>query len=168
MKRILLLVVGLILYGSFYPWQFHSANLVESPLWILLHSWPQAFARADARDAAINLALYVPFGAFFFLSLNRARRLTLRVALTVGAAACLSAAIEMGQLFDFSRNCSLFDVLCNTLGAGLGIALAAAFPGTIAAAVRVAEEAGAFRASGSIALLYLWAGFQVFPLERCK
>jgi len=163
MKRILLLVVVLTLYGSFYPWQFQARNLPVSPIWILLHSWPTVFDRFAGRDAVVNLVLYVPFGAFCFLSMNESRSPVLRSMATVLAAALLSASIEMAQLFDVSRLCSLFDVACNTAGAGIGILLAATFPSAISELVHEAETVGAFRLSGVIALLYLWAGYQLFP-----
>ncbi len=164
MRRILAIVTALILYGSFYPWHFRWVNLPHNPFWMLAHAWPRAFFASDARDAAINLALYMPFGAFFFLSLRSNWSAAVRVAATVAAATCLSSAIEMTQLFDLGRNCSLFDVLCNATGAGLGIGLAISFPRAMSAAVRGVEQAGAFRASGSIALLYLWLGYLIFPL----
>ncbi len=161
-KKILCLVVALILYGSLYPWRFHAAAAAQNPLWILLHSWPSHFARADARDAAINLALYLPFGVFQYFALRRLPA-ALRAFLTLVAAICLSASIEMIQLFVASRHCSLFDVHMNGVGAAFGIAAAATFPSSIEALVQGAETAGAFRLTGSVALLYLWVGYQLFP-----
>jgi len=38
--RILLIVIALIVYGSLYPFDFHSTQLAGSPLWVLIHSWP--------------------------------------------------------------------------------------------------------------------------------
>jgi VanZ family protein len=163
MKRILLLVVVMTLYGSFYPWQFHARDLPASPIWILLHCWPAVFDRFAGRDAVVNLVLYVPFGVFCFLSMNESRSRVLRSTVTVLAAALLSASIEMAQLFDVSRVCSVFDVACNTAGAGIGILLAGTFPSAISEVVHEAEAVGAFRLSGVIALLYLWAGYQLFP-----
>ncbi|HYL76190.1 MAG TPA: VanZ family protein [Bryobacteraceae bacterium] len=163
MKRILLLVVALILYGSLYPWQFHATHLAANPLWILLHSWQIVFDRFLFRDTVVNVALYIPFGAFCFLSMRESRSLFSRSLATVLAAALLSSSIEMAQLFDLTRVCSLFDVFCNTVGAAIGILLATMFPAAITGAVQEAEAAGAFRLSGVIALLYLWAGYELFP-----
>jgi VanZ family protein len=163
MKRILLLVVVMTLYGSFYPWQFQARDLPVSPIRILLHSWPAVFDRFVGRDTVVNLVLYVPFGVFCFLSMNESQSRVLRSMMTVLAAALLSASIEMAQLFDDSRLCSLLDVACNTAGAGIGILLAGTFPRAISEVVHEAEAVGAFRLSGVIALLYLWAGYQLFP-----
>ncbi len=163
MKRILLLVAALILYGSLYPWRLRATHLSASPIWILLHSWQLTFDRFFFRDAVVNIALYVPFGAFCFLSISESRSAAFRSLATVLAAALLSASIEMTQLFDVSRVCSLFDVLCNTVGAVIGILIATTFPATIGEVVHEAEAVGAFRLSGAMALLYLWAGYQFFP-----
>ena len=163
MKRILLLVTALVLYGSLYPWQFHWRHLAANPLWILLHAWP-AMDRFAGRDAIVNLALYAPFGAICFLSMTPSRRPAARAAGTLVAAALLAALVEMVQLFDAWRVCSLFDVVCDIAGAGIGILLASAFPLAISGAVRGAERSGAFRLSGAVALLYLWAGYELFPV----
>jgi len=163
LKQILFLVVALILYGSLYPWQFHATHLSSSPLSILLHSWQVVFDRYLVRDLVVNIALYIPFGAFCFLSIDESRSLVVRSLATLLAASLLSASIEMAQLFDVSRVCSLFDVLCNIVGAAIGILLAGAFPAAIAGVVQEAEAVGAFRLSGTMALLYLWVGYQLFP-----
>ena len=44
--RILLIVIVLIVYGSLYPWEFHSTQLAASPLWVLVHSWPTQIDRS--------------------------------------------------------------------------------------------------------------------------
>ncbi|MGB7762465.1 MAG: hypothetical protein WBL61_21705, partial [Bryobacteraceae bacterium] len=62
MRRLLLLVVAIIVYGSLYPWHFTFGGRPE-PLAVLLHSWPAAWDRFAARDVAINLLLYMPLGA---------------------------------------------------------------------------------------------------------
>jgi len=62
MRRLLLLVVAIIVYGSLYPWQFTFAGRPE-PVSVLLHSWPHAWDRFVTRDVAINVLLYMPLGA---------------------------------------------------------------------------------------------------------
>lgn len=163
MKRILLAVIALILYGSFYPWQFHTVALPANPLWMLLHSWPYTMDRYYYRDAVVNLTLYIPFGVFWFLSMKESRSAFLRGAATLAAATLLSASVEMTQLFDAGRMCSLSDVACNALGAVAGSAIATTFPTAISEAVSGIEAMGAFRLSGVVALLYLFAGYQLFP-----
>src|SRR5579871_942555 len=105
-RRILVIVVALIVYGSLYPWQFQARYYQESPLWILLHSWPTRFDRFLAWDVSINIALYLPLGIFAFLSLSKRFAPALRVGLPLLLGLLLSSSIEMIQLFDDSRMCS--------------------------------------------------------------
>ena len=66
--RILLIVIALIVYGSLYPWEFHSTQLAASPLWVLIHSWPTGIDRFLFRDIAVNLSINMPVGVFGFLA----------------------------------------------------------------------------------------------------
>ncbi len=156
MKRILLLVTALILYGSLYPWQFHAKALRAGPVWMLLHAWPRPFHRTDAVDAAINVPLYVPFGIFCFLAMSDAWPRIVRAALAIFGAVLLSTCVEFAQLFDSGRVTSLYDILCNTAGAIIGTVLAASFPTAISGAVSGIKSV-AFRPTSALALLYLWA-----------
>jgi VanZ family protein len=158
-----MLVTVLILYGSFYPWHFQMTDLPANPVWILLHSWTEGVDRFLYRDAAVNLTLYVPFGVFCCLSIGESRSLVFRSVATVLAATLLSSSVEITQLFTPERVCSLLDVACNVTGAAIGIQLALTFSGSIYQAVNETEAIGAFRLSGVIALLYLWAGYLLFP-----
>lgn len=164
MKRILLLVTALILYGSLYPWQFHTRTLPANPLLMLLHAWPRPFHRTDAVDAAINVPLYVPFGMFCFLAMSEAWPRAVRAGLTIVGAVLISTCVELAQLFDSGRVTSLYDVVCNTIGAAIGVGLAGSFPVAISGAVSEIESVGAFRPTSALALLYLWAGAELFPL----
>src|SRR5271155_2568555 len=68
--RALVIVIALIVYGSLYPWDFHSTQLAASPLWVLIHSWPTAIDRFLFRDIAVNVLIYLPVGVFGFLALR--------------------------------------------------------------------------------------------------
>jgi glycopeptide antibiotics resistance protein len=150
---VLLLVTAFIVYGSLYPWQFHAARIPGSPLEILLSSWSLDFNRYELRDIAVNLVLYIPFGASCYLWLIR-RPLWLKLSVPVGLAALLSSSIEMIQLFDAKRVCSMIDVLTNVTGAAIGIAAASRFR------ARVAIRPGA---GGPLFLLACWVGALLFP-----
>ena len=163
MKRILLLVIVLILYGSFYPWQFHARNMPANPVLMLLHSWPSMLHRFPDGDAVVNFAVYIPFGMFCFLALKESRPRVVRATVTLLASVLLSASIEMAQLFDAARDCSLWDVACNAAGGAVGMLLGAAFPKAISEALQEAGAAVRFRRLEVEALLYLWAGYQIFP-----
>jgi hypothetical protein len=58
---IFLLVVARILYGSLYPFHFHTHATPAGPLvclWSTRHDWDH---RADLPS---NILLYIPFGLF--------------------------------------------------------------------------------------------------------
>lgn len=93
----------------------------------------------------------------------QARTPVLRALATALAGVLLSSSVEMTQLFEPGRVCSLFDVCTNLAGTAAGIAVAATFPRPITGAVSSVEAAGLLRVSGVVALLYLFAGYQLFP-----
>ncbi|MEO8027638.1 MAG: VanZ family protein [Bryobacteraceae bacterium] len=161
MKRVLVAVVVLILYGSFYPWQFYDRQINGSLFAIFLQSWPHDFDRFTFRDTVVNIALYVPFGMVCFFSIGAKWSAMTRGAMTLAAGVLLSGSIEYVQLFDRSRTTSLYDVLCNAAGTAAGVLIATTFPKAITGAV--SGVGVAFRVSGPIALLYLWAGRELFP-----
>lgn len=90
----------------------------------MLHSQLILWDRRGLRDVAINVLLYLPFGAAAFLALSRGRRRVWAVAGATAAGTLLSATLEMLQVYAPGRDPSLSDVASNTLGAAAG-ALAA-------------------------------------------
>lgn len=157
MPRILLLTTALIIYGSLYPWQFHAAPIPASPLWILLHSWPTQFNRFILKDIPVNLLMYVPFGTSAYLALRRAP-LWLRLALPLAGAIALSGSMEMIQIYDAQRVCSLLDFATNVSGCVLGIALGTGIEGS-----GVALPALAPNGSAGLYLLLCWLAARTFP-----
>ena len=117
---LLLLVVALIVYGSLYPWSLDFDRSGANPLWVLLHAWPREINRWMLCDTAINLLLYFPLGMAAFLAAARrhGRWVSFGVALLIALG--LSASMEMLQIYDPGRTCSLFDVFCNVSGAAAG------------------------------------------------
>ena len=81
--RILLIVIVLIVYGSLYPWDFHSTQLGASPLWVLIHSWPEHIDRFLFRDIAVNVVIYLPVGVFGLLALRQKFHTPFAVTVTV-------------------------------------------------------------------------------------
>jgi VanZ family protein len=134
-----LLIAGLIVYGSLYPWQFHPTALPATPFWVLLHSWPAQFNRFVLKDIAVNVALYAPFGAACYLWLSK--RPVLAAVTSVLFAVLLSGSMEMLQLFDGRRVCSLLDLVLNVIGAALGVAIAAILEGYGAKPPRIPPHA---------------------------
>lgn len=163
-RRILAIVVALILYGSLYPWQFHARDYGRNPLWILLHTWPGRFDRYVGWDVAINITLYVPLGIFGFLAVRAGAPRVALVLAPLALALGLSASIEMLQLFDDSRTCSLSDVASNVAGAAVGIVAGALYRAQLQRFLARQRTAALLRPSGALLLLSCWLGYQLFPL----
>ena len=164
MRRVVLIVIALILYGSLYPWEFHARQLGASPPWILLHSWPDAIDRYVLWDVAINIVLYVPLGVFGFLAMSESFPRAVRICAPVLLAVALSASVEMIQLFDDSRQCSTSDLLCNVTGGALGVGLGMLYREKLRAALERREAASFLHLSEALLLVCCWLGYQLFPL----
>jgi VanZ family protein len=159
MKRLVIPIVALIVYGSLYPWHFRFAGAPANPLLVLLHAWPPvAWDRFALRDAIVNVLLYLPFGAAAMWALpHRIPRAAGAAAALFGAMA-LSASMEMTQVYVPGRVCSLFDVLSNTAGGAAGIAVALLYhPAPTGSPRRAAIPAGGWL------ILALFAGYQLYP-----
>jgi hypothetical protein len=74
------------------------------------------------KDAVINVIGFIPFGFFLCLWMANAGRLTngQSILIVVGLGALLSLFIEFVQVFIPVRDSSLADLVCNTMGTGLG------------------------------------------------
>jgi VanZ family protein len=95
-----------------FPWGFAAALMVP----------------VRVNDFLWNILYFLPWGVLVFVlaGSSRSRRLT-KVFLAAFVGGMLSLLIELAQVF-FSRNPSIFDVLANILGAGLGALLCASSP----------------------------------------
>jgi VanZ family protein len=159
--RLLIIVIAFIVYGSLYPFHFDFDRIETNPLLHLLHAWPAKIDKFAWRDAGVNLLLYFPLGVTAFLAM--ARRLPRAVAAltTMLLGLGLSASIEMLQIFDASRTCSLIDVVCNFAGTVAGVAAALIFQPQI---TRLTGSRRSRRgAAGALLLACTWAGYQLFP-----
>ena len=161
MLRLLLIVIAFIVYGSLYPFDFHFDRTAASPLLILLHAWPARIDRFAWRDGAVNVLLYFPLGLTAVLVLSRRlpRAVAALAATMLGVA--LSASIEMLQIFDSSRTCSLLDVACNFVGTVGGIGVGLIFRREISAITR--RRTGDRGAGGALMLACSWLGYQLYP-----
>jgi len=152
----------LIVYGSFYPWQFTPKHLPGNALGILLHSWHFAFSRFVFRDALVNICLYIPLGFAGYFAFRESRRPMVAFYGPVLLGMLLSASVELLQLYTPHRDTSLLDVAANTLGSAAGVALGLALE----------RIAGPFRHRSSrpdadrsaLMLLACWAAWMSFPL----
>jgi VanZ family protein len=160
--RLLLIVIAFIIYGSLYPFQFDFDRFPEtSPLAILLHSWPEKVDRFMWRDAGVNVLLYFPLGLTALLVFLRRWPRTVSALGTIALGTVLSASIEMVQIFDSSRTCSLMDVACNFAGTAGGVFAALLFRKEIFAITR--RHKGDRGAGGALILACCWAGYQLYP-----
>jgi VanZ family protein len=160
--RLLLVVAAFIVYGSLYPFQFDFGRTNANPLTILLHAWPAIIDRFAWRDACVNLLLYFPLGLTASLALIRRwpRAVAALAAVMLGTG--LSASIEMLQIFDSSRTCSLLDVACNFVGTAGGVCAALVFREEILEIT--GHSKGNRGAGGALMLACCWAGYQLYPL----
>jgi VanZ family protein len=109
-------IAGLILYGSLFPFRFHSLAIPGGPFSALLAT---ARILTDRGDVISNILLYLPFGFFGCLS-ARAMPPIARVLIASVAGVALSFGIEAAQFYDWGRVPSLADVCANAGGALLG------------------------------------------------
>jgi len=105
------------------------------------------------KDTAVNIVLYIPFGVACHLWLVR-RAASLKFALPILLATLLSGSMEMIQLYDAQRVCSMLDVLTNVTGAAAGILLASQFHSRVSIRPRT---------SGPLFLLFCWVCAYLFP-----
>jgi VanZ family protein len=157
-KRLLLITAALIVYGSLFPWRFEFPHAPADPLAILLNSWPTVWNRFALRDACVNLLFYLPFGAAAMWAMPRRVPRAVAVCAALAGAAALSVGMELTQAFVPGRVTSLFDVLCDTVGAAAGIVLALICPPPAVGSKRAANPAGAWP------VLALFAAHQLYPL----
>jgi VanZ family protein len=162
LSRIFFATIFLIIYGSLYPWHFHSRELTSNPVWILVHSWPSHLDADLIKDIAINILLYTPLGLFGFLSLSRTRRKTLAVAVPIAIGFALSFWIEILQLFVAGRDASALDVLTNTTGSGVGVLCGLLFESSLRG-IQTRLSPVRYHQPGSLLLLVFLAAHQLSP-----
>ncbi len=97
-------------------WHGHVADVAGGrllPPWSLVPFRNSDQMRRPWVDWSLNVLLFLPFG---WLLTQRGHGLVVTVVL----AACLSAAVESGQVFLPTRTCDATDLLLNTVGAWAG------------------------------------------------
>ena len=146
---------ALIVYASLFPfddWRSFAAN----PFGFLVLPWPRWWT---GFDFAANLLGYVPLGALTFGALVRGGAPMQRsVSIALLVAFLLSLSLEVTQNFLPRRVASNVDLSLNTLGAGLGIALALAVhrQGWVDRWQALRERWFIRHSAGGLALLVTW------------
>lgn len=116
--------VGLILFGTLFPFRLETGGVVPD---VAAHFAASLGRMPRAGDVIANLLLYLPFGFFGARALPRGlspRRRWLAVSV---AGFALSFMVESLQTFIAFRVTNAYDVLWNTVSAGVGGALALAW-----------------------------------------
>ena len=130
MRRLFILICGLLLYGSFYPWTFSPGGSFWAAALHVFSAWPYEYSFAILKDMALNIVVYAPLGLTGYLSLAPGFRWKRAVAPVVFGF-FLSWFVETMQAF-LPRQPSGMDLLCNTLGTAAGVAIAAAYESALA------------------------------------
>lgn len=81
--------------------------------------------RLTSADVILNIVLYLPFGYLLHTMLRR--RMRLAALIVMASAFACSAGIEYAQFYLPARVSSRIDIVANVSGAGIGVALSAAF-----------------------------------------
>ena len=76
-----------------------------------------------AKDVAINILGFVPFGFFFCAYLGWIRNVEKAMVFTIIAGAAISITIEVLQIFIPSRTSGTTDILTNSVGTALGVTI---------------------------------------------
>lgn len=156
MRLALVVVVGVILYGSLFPFDFTAPPAdVAAALSIGL-------TEVRRGDALANLLLYIPLGLLLVVGKREGRRGG-RILAAVVLGFCLSLTVEVAQLWLPPRITSLSDLGLNTagsfLGAVLGLAAARVMPGRRDGASRQNHEVGLY----GLLLMLAFLGWQGAP-----
>lgn len=115
---LLLLVVLLYWYGSFYPFQFDWDRLrfrLSAPI----GSWLMTSMPWNRVDVLFNVLAYIPVGGLLMFVWRRQRVL---LATAIGGLISLTA--ELGQNAFLTRDPSVRDLAANTAGSAIGATLA--------------------------------------------
>lgn len=112
----LVVIVGLILCGSLYPFEYDRPSSGTGPLAALFELWS---AWPPWGDFLANILFYAPLGVLGVLSMPASVSRAQRLVLMVLFASVLSVGNELMQFY-LGRQTSIFDVGANVLGTFLG------------------------------------------------
>ena len=110
-----------IFYGALIPFELvFDSNLIirniDKISWVPFVD-PDG-SRASIPDVVQNLLFFIPFGFFGVLSFSRYKFFAMFFVTFFGFVVSLN--VEILQLTTFDRTSSITDIICNTVGAGIG------------------------------------------------
>jgi VanZ family protein len=151
----LIAIVGMIAYGSLYPFAFHWVEDGAGPLHTLLEGWNRTPGRGDFVS---NILLYMPLGFIGTITVGRRVGLS-QLALTVLIGFGLSLSVEVLQYYDAGRDTEATDLYANTLGTAIGAAIGWFFGQDFR--LPLLREISANRVPAL--LLTAWLGYRLYP-----
>jgi len=155
LRLALIAIIGMIAYGSLYPFAFHWAEDGIGPLHTLLAGWNGTPGRGDFVS---NILLYMPLG--FIGTITVGRRVGLnQFALTVLIGVGLSLSVEVLQYYDAGRDTQATDLYANALGTVIGAAIGWFFGQDFR--LPLLREISANRVPAL--LLTAWLGYRLYP-----
>jgi len=155
LRLALIAIVGMIAYGSLYPFAFHWVEDGAGPLHTLLEGWNRTPGRGDFVS---NILLYMPLGFIGTITVGRRVGLS-QLALTVLIGFGLSLSVEVLQYYDAGRDTEATDLYANTLGTAIGAAIGWFFGQDFR--LPLLREISANRVPAL--LLTAWLGYRLYP-----
>jgi VanZ family protein len=149
------IIAGIIVYGSLYPFEFRIPAQADGPVATLLRSWATPPGRGDF---VANVLLYSPLGWFGLWSLPWRLSVGIRLSVILLVGAALSVAMELAQYYDAGRVTSADDVYANALGTFIGSLGAVIF-----GAPRLPRIAQLRQDPFPVALIAAWLGYRLYP-----
>lgn len=149
------LIVLLITYGSFYPFEFVRPE--TNALQELFQTWE---SYTHQGDILANIVLFVPLGVTGFLMLRPKYKKELAIITILLFGLILGAALQIGQIYLPSRDANLSDAVLNFIGTIIGVMIA-----TILNTHQFAQTGLKSKFSSFPVLLVLsWLAYRLMPL----
>ncbi len=152
--------VVLILYVSFYPFQFDAERTAHALDAGIANLIPRDYS--SLGDRVGNLLFYLPFGLLAAYLAPRRRSWIAAVALALVAGTALSCGVEILQNATRVRVPNRLDVMMNAMGTGVGALLGAALRGRTFHA-RLLPLRAAVLDPVALLLLLLWVAVHAWP-----
>jgi VanZ family protein len=153
MRKLLVLLVALIAYGSLFPFR-HVPHTTSWDDFFHLLSWP---SRLSVLDSVGNFALFFPLGLVLGVS-RRPSWILVGVPLSIA----LAIGLQYAQFWFPSRVPSGADILFNVVGCAIGTGVGLMVSRWVGHDGQATDRSA--RVWTALALVVLWVGYRWFPL----